>query len=124
MEAEQIAIWVDGGLSRYDKVSCRGRAYVKVNTSVGNRYIMRLETSDNTHMEAEFAAIIFGITEAVRKGAKIVFTDYKPLAEMVGKKHCVAREPRLRLVSGVIKSLVYHYKLRVEWVPRELNLAT
>lgn len=119
-------LFVDGGL-RTDQGYLikipRGQGYAKINHSPTERIEISLPTHNNTNNEAEFFAILCGITECVRTNKKTIFTDSQFCRDAIIKNWRL-KEPRLKLVNSVIIALISHYKLEIKWLPREENMAT
>ena len=119
-------LYVDGGL-RTDQMYLveipRGQGYAKVNSSPKERIEIDLPTKDNTSQETEFFAILCGITECIRTKKVKIITDSQFCYNIIMKEWKL-QEPRLKLISSSVCALLSHYKISVEWKPREENLAT
>jgi ribonuclease HI len=77
-----------------------------------------------THNEAEYQALIRGLTLAHEYGIKQlrVYMDSELVVDQLNCRSAV-REPRLMKLHAVASSLVDSFKnIRVSWVPREMNV--
>ena len=126
MDTQPDTIHVDGGFKTnqlYMVEMPRGQGYAKVNHSPTERIEINLPTQNNTSQEAEFFAIICGITECIRTKKKIICTDSKFCYEAITEKWQL-KEPRLKLICSAARALLSHYQLEIRWLQREENMAT
>ena len=120
------AIHVDGGFKTdqtYLVEMPRGQGYAKINHSPTERIEISLPTNNNTNNEAEFFAILCGVTECIRTKKKVIYTDSQFCMDAIVKKWKLS-EPRLKLISAACCALLSHYKLEIRWLKREENMAT
>ena len=120
------SLYVDGGLKTNQTFlvhTPRGQGYAKVNYSPDERVEFNLPTFNNTSQESEFFAILCGITECIQTNKTTIITDSQFCFNALTKSWKL-QEPRLKLINACLRSLLLHYHIKLEWKPREENLAT
>jgi len=118
------AIYVDGGLASYSTFGGpHGNGYAKINTTTNDRQELHLPTYESTNNEAELFAILFGIAECIKTECNLIYGDSEWSVKSV-KGLYKTKEPRLKLMVDCIYSLLQYYKIDIQWIGREKNLAT
>jgi len=116
-------IFCDGGLLNTNPELARGQAYAKVNHSKDERIELYLNSNLNTSQEAEIFALFVAVCEAIRTNKNVIQSDSQFVVNSILKNWKIKTD-RLRLSIQILKSLIEHYQIKLEWVKRDKNLST
>jgi len=117
-----VKIYTDGR-----SINNPGPSYIGVVIKEGRREIKRIskKIGEMTSNEAEYRAVIEGIKEAIKMGAKNVeiLTDSELIVKQIKGEYKVRAE-NLKKLNKKVKSLISKFeKFSIKHIPRDKNLA-